>query len=63
MKKSFIPPSVLRQKAKQLKKEKSLSHHLALDGAAIYYGFANHKNYLNEAKVNRSSVRTLRQFF
>ncbi len=45
--KSIISPSFLKQKARQLKKEKSINQHQALDEAAKLYGFSNYKHYLN----------------
>jgi hypothetical protein len=47
MKKSPVLASFLKQRAKQLKKEKSLSHHEALDEAAKELGHSNYKNYRN----------------
>lgn len=46
--KSIVPPTVLKQKARQQKKEKSISLHQALNELAIGHGFSNYKHYLNE---------------
>lgn len=53
MSKTYVPQSVLRQKAKQIKRERLLSLHRALDEASIYFGFSNYKNYLNLSDLNR----------
>ena len=50
---SLVSPSFLKQKARQLKKEKSLSQSEALDEAARQQGFTNYKNYLNTLEANR----------
>ncbi len=55
MKNSLITPTVLKQKAKQLKKEKSISLHQALEETAVQYGFANYKHFLNEWGANRQT--------
>ncbi len=52
MKKSLVSPSFLKQKARQLKREKSLSQSQALDEAAQQFGFSNYKNYLNVLEAN-----------
>lgn len=44
---SLVSPSFLKQKARQLKREKSINQHQALDEAAKLYGFSNYKHYLN----------------
>ncbi|MCS5709204.1 hypothetical protein CC99x_009835 [Candidatus Berkiella cookevillensis] len=44
---TIVSPSYIKQKARQLKKEKSLSQHQAYDEAARYFGFHNYKHYLN----------------
>lgn len=48
---SIISPSFLKQKARQLKKEKSINQHQALDEAAKLYGYSNYKHYLNVLEV------------
>jgi type II secretory pathway pseudopilin PulG len=53
MKKSLVSPSFLKQKARQLKKEKSLSQSQALNEAAQHFGFSNYKNYLNVLEGNQ----------
>lgn len=53
MKKPLITPTFLKQKARQLKKEKSISLHQALDETAVQYGFANYKHFLNEWESNQ----------
>jgi len=50
-KKSIITLSVLKQLAKNLQKEKSLSWHKALDEAARESGYTNYKNYQNQTKL------------
>ena len=47
MKKAFVLLSILKKRAKQLKKEKFLSWHQALDEASKEFGFSNYKNYKN----------------
>ncbi len=47
MKKPVVSPSFLKQKARQLKKEKSLSQHEALNEASKQLGYTNYKHYLN----------------
>lgn len=51
-KKSLVSPSFLKQKARQLKREKSLSQSQALDETAKLFGFSNYKNYLNILEDN-----------
>lgn len=50
---SFVKQSVIKQKAKEIQKQKHISWHQALDEASVFYGFANYKNYLNCAKAER----------
>lgn len=57
MKRSFVSPSFLKQKARQLKKEKSLSQSQALDEAARQLGFSNYKNYLNISEANKKQSK------
>jgi hypothetical protein len=57
MKKSIVPPRVIEQKAKQLKREKSLKYHQALDEAAQLYGFFNYQNYKNTLEANRKQSK------
>lgn len=52
MKKSLVSPSYLKQKARQLKRDNSLSQSQALDAAAQQFGFSNYKNYLNLLEAN-----------
>ncbi|KTD01969.1 hypothetical protein [Legionella feeleii] len=47
MKKSLVSPSYLKQKARQLKRDNSLSQSQALDETARQFGFSNYKNYRN----------------
>lgn len=47
MKKLPILLSFVKQRARQLKKEKSLSQHQALDEAAKEFGYSKYRNYLN----------------
>ncbi len=53
MKKSLVTPTFLKQKARQLKKEKSISWHQALEETAIQYGFSNYKQFLNDWESNQ----------
>lgn len=53
MKKSLVTPTFLKQKAKALKKEKSISFHQALEETAIQCGFANYKHFLNDWEANQ----------
>lgn len=53
MKKALVTPTFLKQKAKQLKKEKSISLHQALEETAVQYGFTNYKHFLNDWESNR----------
>src|ERR1700690_4158220 len=57
MKKSFVAPSFLKQIARKLKREKSLSQSQPLDEAARLYCFSNYKNYLNDLKANREQSK------
>lgn len=52
MKKPLVSPSFLKQKARQLKKEKSLTQHQALEEASRILGFSNYRNYLNLLESN-----------
>ncbi len=52
MKKPLVSPSFLKQKARQLKKEKSISQHQALEEASKMLGFSNYRNYLNLLESN-----------
>lgn len=52
MKKSIVTPTFLKQKAKKLKKEKSISLHQALEKLAIENGFSNYKHFLNDWESN-----------
>jgi hypothetical protein len=61
MKKSVVTPSFLKQIAKKLKKEKSLSHSRALDEAAGLYGYSNYKHYLNDSKISLEESRNLKK--
>jgi hypothetical protein len=47
MKKSLVLLSFVKQRARQLKKKKSLSQSQALDEAAKESGYSNYRNYLN----------------
>lgn len=53
MKKSLVTPTFLKQKARQLKKEKSISWHQALEETAIHFGFSNYRHFLNEWESNQ----------
>lgn len=52
--KSIVSPSFLKQKARQLKKEKSLSQNQALNEAAKELGYSNYKHYLNMLETGRN---------
>ena len=54
--KSLVSPSFLKQKARQLKKEKSLSQGEALNEASRFLGFTNYKNYLNILESSRKAI-------
>lgn len=58
MNKSLVSPSFLKQKARQIKKEKSLSQNEALDEAAKSLGYSNYKNYLNALESNRKDIES-----
>lgn len=60
---SLVSPSFLKQKARQLKKEKSLSQSDALNEAALLLGFTNYKNYLNLLKGKNERRRLSKQTF
>jgi hypothetical protein len=53
-KKPFVSPSFLKQKARQLKRQKTISQAQALDEAAKELGYSNYKNYLNASKANQN---------
>ena len=52
MKQSPVSSSFLKQRARQIKKEKSLSQHQALDEAAKEFGFSNYRHYLNQSEAS-----------
>ena len=56
-KRSLVSPSFLKQKARQLKREKFLSQSQALDEAAQQFGFSNYKNYLNILESNQKQSK------
>lgn len=58
MKKSPILLSFIKQRARQLKKEKALSQNKALDEAAKELGCANYKNYLNLLEAKRKQSKS-----
>ncbi len=53
MKKPLITPTFLKQKARQLKKAKSISWHQALEETAVQNGFTNYRHFLNEWESNQ----------
>lgn len=53
--KSLVSPSFIKQKTRQIKKEKSLSQSDALNEAVKEYGFSNYKSYLNALEKNRTA--------
>lgn len=55
-KKSFVSPSFLKQKARQIKKQKAITQHQALDEAANALGYSNYKNYRNTSESNRRQI-------
>lgn len=59
MKKTLVLLSILKQKARQFKKELSLSQAQALDEAARYFGHSNYKNYLNCLRAKRRHKEAL----
>lgn len=54
MEKPLVLSSFFKQRAKQLKKEKSLSQNQALNETAKELGYSNYKNYLNLLKSKRN---------
>lgn len=52
MKKTFVLLSILRKRAKQLQKEKSITWHQALDESAKEFGCANYQNYKNISEAH-----------
>ena len=60
---SLVSPSFLKQKARQLKKEKSLTQNQALNEAARQLGYANYKNYLNFLKSNSKQLKLSKEDF
>ncbi|MBL7544120.1 MAG: hypothetical protein JNL11_09900 [Bdellovibrionaceae bacterium] len=61
MKKSPVSPSFIKQRARQIKKEKSLSQRQALDEASIESGYPNYQNYLNTLKMSEPQPATAEQ--
>lgn len=65
MEKPLVLSSFLKQRARQLEKEKALSWHQALDKAARESGYSNYKNYHNllgaKRKQSKSSMDVLLQ--
>lgn len=59
--KSLVSPSFVKQIAKKLKKEKSLSQSQALDEASRHYGFSNYKNYINTLEINRKRLASIKK--
>ncbi len=57
---SLVSPSFLKQKARQIKREHSLTQSQALDEAAKEIGFINYKNYLNILEKNRKKAKLTR---
>ncbi len=55
MNKSLVSPSYLKQKARQIKRERSISQSQSLDEAAKLQGFSNYKNYLNVLASSKQS--------
>lgn len=58
---SVVLLSFLKQRAKQLKKEKSLSQSQALNEAAKELGYSNYKNYLNLLEANRKQSKSSKE--
>lgn len=56
--KSIVSPSFLKQRARQIKKAKSLSQHEALNEASVELGFSNYKHFLNVLEENKKSTQT-----
>ena len=61
MKKSLVSPSFIKQKARQLKKEKGLSQSKALDEAVKQFGYSNYKNYLNVSETDRTQTKSSKE--
>lgn len=64
MKNSIVSPTFIKQIARQLKKEKSLSQSQALNEAVRKYGFSNYRNYQKTLKDNlkHSLLDIIKQF-
>lgn len=62
MKKSLVLLSFVKQRARQLKKEKSLSQSQALDEAAKESGYSNYRNYLNLLDATHKQSKSLKDF-
>ncbi|HUD02168.1 MAG TPA: hypothetical protein VMR37_07555 [Rhabdochlamydiaceae bacterium] len=60
MKKSLVLSSFLKQRTKQLKKEKSLSQNQALNEAAKELGYSNYRNYLNLLESTRKQSKSFK---
>jgi hypothetical protein len=58
MKESIVLLSFLKQRARQLKKEKSLRSSQALDEAARELGYSNYRNYLNVLESTRKQEKS-----
>ena len=56
MKKIPVSPTVLKQRAKKIKKGKSIPTHQALNEAAVENGWESYKHFLNEWESNRTPV-------
>lgn len=58
---SIVSPSFIKQKARQLKKERSISQSQALDEAVRLFGYSNYKHYLNVLEINQKHKEILLQ--
>lgn len=64
MKKTFVLLSVLKKKAKQIKRENNaLKWHQALDAAAKEFGYTNFKNYQNTSKADIHQYKLALEIF
>lgn len=59
--KPIVLLSTLKKKAKQIKKERSLSWHQALDEASIYFGYSNYKNYRNSSRAMQIQPKPIKE--
>lgn len=58
MKKTFVLLSILKKKARQLQKEKSLTWHQALNESAKEFGYTNYQNYKNISEAHLKQYKS-----